>query len=316
MQTFDLLQGMEPALLELSASRWGVPASTPHLVAELLRTPAHAVRTCRRGADAGAGRLVRTMVEFGGHAVPLHENLRTEARLLEGWFPFTASDLGWRVPFDFAAAAIEAAESERFFAATLLGRCTDAQIRAVTVELGLPTSGSRNARAGRAAALIAKRALSADNRSAWADAIRVTAGLPALAADQILAVQPVAGAMGAVFEVSTRDGRKVIYAVREYAIAAGYALPALHFGPTPLPQRRMLKVRIPNMLPTGVLVTFSTLRATEEAVGIDEFRDMVAQRLDERRLVLQPGIEVRTVQALLSRVGFALSDSTFTSSGY
>jgi hypothetical protein len=316
MQTFDLVQGMEPAALELSAARCGVPASTPHLIAELLRTPAQAVRTCRRGGDAGAGRLVRTMVEFGGHAVPLHDNLRTEARLLEGWFPFAATDLGWRVPFDFAVAATEAIETERFFAATLLGRCTDTQVRDLTLELGLPTSGSRNARAGRAVALIAQRALSADHRSAHADAIRLTAGLPALAAEQVVGVQPVPGTAGAVFEVTTRDGRRQAYAVREYAIAAGYAMPALHFGPTPLPQRRILKVRIPNMMPTGVLVTFSTLRATEEAVGIEEFRDMVAQRLDERRLVLQPGIEVRTAQALLSRVGFALTDSSFMQPGY
>ena len=316
MQTFDLVQAMEPAALELSASRCGIPASTPYLVAELLRTPAHAVRTCRRGGDAGAGRLVRTMVEFGGHALPLHDNLQTEARLLDGWFPFATTDLGWRVPFDLAVAAIEIAETERFFAATLLGRCTDAHIRAVTLELGLPATGSRSARAGRAVALIARRALSSEHRSAHTEAIRLTAGLPALAADQIVAVQPVAGTLGAVYEVTTRDGRKQAYAAREYTIAAGFAMPALHFGPTAVPQRRILKVRIPNMMPTGVLVTFSTLRATEEAVGMEEFREMVAQRLDERRVVLQPGIDVRTAQALLSRVGFALTDSSFTQPGY
>jgi hypothetical protein len=312
MHTHDLLSAMKPAALELSAARCGIPASTPLLVAELLRTPAHAVRACRRAADAGGGRLVRTLVEFGGTRLPWHDNLRVESRLVADWFPMQASADGWTLPVDLAAAAIEFAEHERLFAATLLARCPDAEIRRATVEAGMVVFGSRAARIAR----LAVRVGATPPPAGIEDAIRATAGLPSIAVEDLTAVHAVAGSAGGVFEVTLKSGARLTVAAREWAIRAGHAFAPPAFGPTVIPQRRLMKVRLPTWTPSPVLVTFSTLRATEDAVSIEDFRSIVHQRLDERRVILRPGIDVRTVQSLLSRLGFALADASLTHGAY
>ena len=62
----QLIAGWPPAEQALGAHRWGLPITTPRILAGLLRDPKTAGRVCRRGADAGAPEIPNVLaLAFG-----------------------------------------------------------------------------------------------------------------------------------------------------------------------------------------------------------------------------------------------------------
>jgi len=301
VQTLDLLTQMNGVSLELTAVRCGIAASTPHTMAALLAQPTNAQKAARRAGEVGAARLMRLLVEFGGHTVPAHPHLHIEYRLLRDWFPIHESDAGWRVGHDFASAAVGVTEVERFTAATLLGRCTDDNVRRLSNAAGLPLGGNRCSRIGRLVARIQQTTFG-DTTLALA---RKAAALEPIDASRISSVRFELSDTACTARIALVDGQLLELSPLECA-GLTPALPGL--APPIIPQRRIQKVRLPHVLPVSSLVPFSNLRAAEEAMASPAFLSLVAQRLDERRVAIRPDVDSRTLQLTLLDLGFSLSD--------
>ena len=223
MQTYDLLTSMNGGLRELATQRWGLPATTPRLLAAMLVRPRAALRLIRRGSDAGAGQLTRLMVEYGGRPVPHHRVLEDEAARLRGWFPVIETAEGWALPADLAMAAIGAARVQRLFASTLVATLDGPALESLLTELEVPRFGSPASRAVRAATSIIEQEVDDDS----AAAAQRSAELGAIDIERIAALAPVPGARGTRWRLETTDGDVLEIAPRELAAACdlGFAPP-------------------------------------------------------------------------------------------
>jgi hypothetical protein len=304
----EVLRPLDAAALELRALRCGVAASTPHRMTQLLQQPDQALRTLRRAQEVGAGRMARLLVELAGIPLAHSPGLDLEVRLLHPFFPMVQlPDQAWVLPAEFAAAALQAAESERFSLTTLLARCADQELRPLAKVLDTPSIGARAARIARMAAQI--EALMDETPPPDGDAADFVRSRPHLPVSAIAEVHLDMDRPGDQFWITLRDGTRHRTASRQWALRQpGQSLPLPALPPIQLPTRPRRTIRLPQMMAAPVLVTFATLRAAEEAVALPAFLERIAQRLDDRRFALRPGQEVREVQAFLHQAGFALSD--------
>lgn len=301
MRTAELIANKTRAELGIGATRWGLTPSAPGVVAVRLLEPKTAVRVCRRGADAGALQLVRLMVEHGGATVPRLEALEPEAARLDTWFPFVATDAGWAMPADLCAAAIGFARTERFFAASLVARLDDADVRTLAAELGVSAVLPLNQQ---------RRGVAEAVRGAATDGLEevaaATAALGSVPTDRIDAVVPLPGHGGRVFEVTTDDGvhRVCPRELAEHAGARFEGVTVERASRVATPKRDLPSVRVPAHQAVGCLITFTTPRAAEEASRFAEFRAVIARRLDDRVVATRPSVGPEETYRLLTELGF------------
>ena len=298
----QLIAGWPPAEQALGAHRWGLPITTPRVLAGLLRNPKTAGRVCRRGADAGSPQLVRLLVEHGGNPVPRSSALEVEARRLRGWFPFHEGEDGWTVPIEFALAAFRFRERERFFIATLLPRLSRADTDELLTELNVSRLSTHSHRVFLAATTIA----AADSLPEHADAVEAVEELQSIRSRDIASVSYVASSGGRLFEVKLSDGERIEITPREIAEKSGATFAPIRVDrPTELSmERTMPDVHVPPVHPIGAIVTFSTSRAADQAFGMAEFKAVAARRIDERRAVTRPSCGALAAHRLLQDLGF------------
>ncbi len=303
MQTYDLLTSMNGGLRELATQRWGLPATTPRVLAAMIVRPRAALRLMRRGTDAGAGQLTRLMVEYGGRTVPRHRVLEDEAARLRGWFPLIESADGWSLPADLAMAGFGAARVQRLFASTLVATLDGPSLDALLSELGMPRFGSMASRASRASASIPGQAV--DDQSVAA--AQQTAELGAIDIERIASLAPVPGSCGTRWRLETTDGDTFEVAPRELAAACDLAFaPPEVEEPAEEPAVRAPRLRLPTFVPVGAIVTFSSARAADDALRLGDFRTVVLHRLDERRVATREDCDARSALLILARLGFAI----------
>lgn len=303
MQTYDLLTSMNGGLRELATQRWGLPATTPRILAAMLVRPRAALRLMRRGADAGAGQLTRLMVEYGGRPVPQHRVLEDEAARLRGWFPLIETADGWALPTDLAVSGFGTARVQRLFASTLVATLEGPALDALLAELDVPRFGSPVSRAVRAAARIVEQGVDDDS----AAAAQRTAELGAVDVERVASLAPVPGARGTRWRLETTDGDVIEIAPRELAAACdlGFAPPEVE-APADAPAVRAPRLRLPTHVPVGAIVTFSSARAADDALRLGDFRTVVLHRLDERRVATREDCDARSALLILARLGFAI----------
>ena len=298
----QLISEWPPAEQALGAHRWGLPITTPRVLAGLLRNPKTAGRVCRRGADAGSPQLVRLLVEHGGNTVPRLSALEEEARRLRGWFPFSESEDGWCVPIEFALSAFRFRERERFFVATLLPRLSRADTDTLLTELGISRLSTHSHRVFIAATTIA----SAETLPEHAEAVEAVEELQSIRSRDIASVSYVPGSRGRLFTVELSDGEQVEITPRELAEKAGATFTPVRVDrPTELSmEQTMPDVHVPPVHSIGAIVTFSTARAADEALGLADFKAVVARRIDDRRAVTRPSCGALDAHRLLTDLGF------------
>lgn len=236
------------------------------------------------------------MVEYGGAWVPRHAGLEVEAARLSGWFPYEESAEGYRVPMDFAMAALRVAERERLFVATLLARLARPDADVLLAELGVSDLGTRTTRLCAAATLIARGA------PATADEAAAVAAVDSVKARDGLTVGYVEGSAGRRYRLQSADGSFELVP-RELAAGGGatFAAPVVWqtaAAPEAKPARSLPTV------PVGAVVTFASARAADMAFGELEFRRLVQRRLDERRAAVVPECSATRARDVLVKLGF------------
>lgn len=298
----QLLAGWPPAEQALGAHRWGLPITTPRMLAGLLRNPTAAGRVCRRGADAGAPQLVRLLIEHGGNPVPRQSALEFEAARLRGWFPMTETEKGWSVPMEFALAAFRVWERERFFVATLLPRLSRPDTDGLLRELDIPKLSTHAHRVRMAAEKIAASEPGPNDQGA----VESVEELQSIRSRDISQLHCIPGSGGRRFNVQFSDGEVVEITPRELAEKAGATFtPVSVAGPTQLfMERTMPEVHVPTVQPIGAIITFSTSRAADEAFGMPEFQSVMVRRLGDRRAATRPSCGALAARELLRNLGF------------
>lgn len=299
----DLLEEMDLATREIGALRWSVPLTTPRMMAEMLREPKAATRMYRRGVEAGAGQLVRLMVEYAGSPVARLEALEREADRLRGWYLFEETDTGWSLPTDLAVAMGDNAATERFFAGTLLRRLSVQDLRDLLAERELPMHGSSAAQVAR----LRDSLVEDTDLDDAVDAATETERLQEIEAEMIDQVRAVPGFAGRVLEVII-DGESFKLAPREVAERLGHQFGGVEVtAATKTRVRKPQKLDLPTFVRAGAFVTFSTARFADEALKHDEFQELVLHRLDERRCVTVAGCSAADAIRLLKDLGFHTS---------
>lgn len=308
METRDFLSRLSPAHREMSSRRWGVAFTNPAAMAGLLLHPRAALRIFRRATESGAAQLTRLLVEHGGHGVPRMPALEPEARRLRDWFPFEETEDGWAMPFDLATAMARSLERERFFAATLVARVNEEQIRAAIEELGVGAIGSPVRQRRELVRALLLREVSGTPE--LEEAATNVEELQAIRRTDIESVHYVRGSEGLRYEIVLTDGEVVEIVPREIAEMLGRRFdPVVVQEPVAgTRERRAATVRMPDVHPIGALLTFATARAAEEALRCPEFRTLVTRRLDERRVATRAGRLSSEAIDVLDALGFNVSD--------
>lgn len=301
MQTREFLAELDGVQRAVSLYRLGVVAGGVEFAATRLTQPEGARRAYLRGVDAGAGELLQRLVERGGEPLARDERFEDDAARLRGWFPLMRDRETWSLPRDFALALLPVAEHEAFFATSLVARLRSAGHGALASSLGLPTNLSASGISKLATALVARRA----GPSLQAAAAE-TARLVRLRASEIVdvTIDPATAA----FTLRLRDDRTLVVACREHAMQLG-----LTFEDESQPKRRRVSgaaraVRTPVSVRAGALVTFSTVRAADDALREPDFRAIVLHRLDERNVIIRPDAAAEPAARMLQRMGFALTE--------
>lgn len=308
METREFLATMTPSQLRVSALRWGIPRTTARVMAAHLVRPRAALRVYRRASEAGAGQLARLLVEFGGQPVPRVAELELEADRLLGWFPIVESENGWSVPSDFASALWKQSERQRFFASTLLARLPDEDVRDLLSELGgTPTGSTLRQRRE----ILARLGNVHVDPAAIADAADEVEELQSLRSRDVASVAYRQGTAGIGFRMVLADGEEIDIVSREVAEQVGreFSPPQVEALARPAEERTAPSVRLPDQQPIGALITFATARAAEEALRCAEFRQMVARRLDERRVATRPGHTAASAVDVLDALGFGIDET-------
>ncbi len=304
MQIIDVLTQMSRAMRDLGAMRWGVPSTTPRVMAELLRRERVANRLYRRACDAGAPQLIELLVEFGGRLLPRQGVLEVEAARLRGWFPWQETKAGWAIPADLAAAMASQVASERFFAVTLAARLDDDELLALSEELALPPLGSHSTRVGCAARAAVDAKSDAPEVRAAADVID---DHQCVASEDIETVTYVRGSRGLLYGIEFVDGEVLEVCPREVAELLGISFdPVTVAAATPGPTLKESRVRLPPFTVIGALISFATARAAEDALGEATFRAIAARRLDERRVATRARCSVEQTISVLESLGFRI----------
>lgn len=297
----DHLASMDAATLACGAHRTGVPSARPRIVAAAWTQPSGARRLLRRADEAGGGALLRLLVEHAGAPVQLTDAMRAESRRLCGWSPVACTETTATLPLEIGIALSGNARVERGFVATLVGRTAVTDLVALADELGVATRGTEPTLRRR----VARAILAAPDDAIDADAAAELARIGHLRNAEVDGVRPVAGQAGRAFDVETAGGTFRI-APREHADRLGLHFEAPEFearsGATSTARRRL-----PTVLPVGALVTFSTTRATDDALKEPAFRDLILHRIDERRVVTRASVSAAEARACLTRLGFDLS---------
>lgn len=308
METREFLATMTPSQLRVSALRWGIPRTTARVMAARLVRPRTAQRVYRRATEAGAGQLARLLVEYGGRTVPRLPELELEADRLRGWFPLVEDESGWRAPFDFAAALWKQSDRQRFFLASLVARLSDEDVRAVLADLDLAPIGSTLRQRREILTALADAKGDADAIADGADEVEE---LQSLRSRDVASVHYRAGTAGLGYRVVLVDGEEIDLVPREIAEAHGreFTPPQVEALATAAEERTAPSVRLPEQQPIGALITFATARAADEALRCAEFRQMVARRLDERRVATRPGHTAAAGVEVLDALGFGIDET-------
>jgi predicted DCC family thiol-disulfide oxidoreductase YuxK len=302
-EIIDIFLEHDDASRVLVAQRLGLESAVTRVMAEELRTPRGARRAFRKASDAGAEALIRHLVEHGGHPVASSDVVDRLVRRLTPWFPLRASGTDWAIPVDLASAMVRCARSERFFAATLVGRMSEASIRQLSAELGVGHVGSVPARRARVVAVIS--AGNIDDEPTREAAAR-TKELATLPSREVARVEPIDGAQGARVELTTTGGQTYVVAPREIAERLGHTFAPARLGQSAASQERQRVSRTPTFSRIGTMITFTTTRAADEALRLPSFREMVMHRLDERRVVTTVDCDERGATSLLTRLGYSV----------
>lgn len=306
MQTAEFLAGQGLAVRELGTLRWGISLATPRVAAELLTQPRTASKIARRLVDEGAEPLLRALVEQAGGPVPRNLALLGQAQVIADRLLLIEAPSGWQIPSDLALAWLRLAERELLHLQTLLGRCEHAALRRLAAELSVDARRSRL----ELVAAIADAVIAVDSPE-HRDAARATESLASLPVSAIRSVEPVAGSAGCRFRVEAGDEVWIV-APREIAIQLGarVAAPVVNAA-TPSPPAaatpREPQLELPPHARVGALISFASPRAMDDAMRVAEFRNLVARRLDDRRVVTRPEVFADDVLAVLTAAGFGES---------
>jgi hypothetical protein len=213
---------------------------------------------------------------------------------------------GWKVPVEFALAAFRVRKRERFFIATLLPWLPRSDADLLVAELGVSKLSTHAHRLCTAAIAIAEAAASPEHAAA-AEAVEE---LQSIRSRDIAAVTYVPGSAGFLFTIRLTDGELIEITPRELAEKAGATFTPVNVSsPTDLSMERMMPdVRIPPIQSIGAVVTFSTVRAADEAFAMSEFKSVVARRIDDRRAATRPSCGALAAHQLLQDLGFHIDE--------
>lgn len=306
MQIHDLIVSMNQASREIAAQRWGIPPSTPRVMAENLKKFKAAQRTAKRGMEVAPG-LVRELVESAGTPVQRTPEFELEARKLDGWFPLISTPGSWALPQDLAYVMSRTAERERFHLLSMLGRLTTDGLRELLRELGLKPLGSINYQAIRLASVIFARPRLPEVQAAAA----LLGELQVAAVKDISSLDHVTGSGGQLFDLRMADGRQLRITCRELAAECGVAFSQVDAPPGQAVSEsgeRRTGPALPEIMSIGAIVAFAHVRAADEAMKVEEFRAIVLRRLDDRRVVTRSEYHARETLAMLEALGFPQDD--------
>lgn len=290
------------AVRNLTVRRIGLPSVSPPVVAARMRTPVHAATVLRRLEDHGSGRLLRLLVELGGGALARRDELELDASRLRGWFPWEETETTWTIGADVAAAMAPGAVWERFSVITLLARMDDPTLFSWARRMGVATSWARGAVVrDLARLLVASDAPLTDEVRAGAERAITERRVRA---DLIEQIAPIEGTGGRVFSLVVKGLGELRVTPRE--IAAGLGLPVAEVElerVKPTTAVAPAPIRLPSWARVGGLLTFSTARIADDAMRVDDFREVVLYRLDERRIVTRDDCEPRRALQILAQHG-------------
>lgn len=300
MNTHEVIAAMTRAQRSLCAHRWGIRASGPRVMAELLLEEATATRLLRRISKAGAGELVRLLAEHPGRGIPRQEVLEAEAAIVADWGILLQAGELWLLPFDLAIAMAPGLRCERFFASGFVRRLSDAQFRDLADAMQVPTGGSRVAQIAR----VSRAMLEQPVDPGLQDAAAASAALSPLAAEDIDEVELLDGAPFGRFRMVLADGSEHVVCPREYAVALGASFAeasARGFRPETM---ELEPIDVPEAQPISALVRFASKRALDDALRTPRFAQLVLERLGDTKVVIAPAVESETLRQALLHIGF------------
>ncbi len=304
MRSFELLKRRDEVELAICAHRMGVACGTPRFLAARLARPTPMAAFVRRARDVGAADLALACIHRGGALVPRSAHYEEDWARLAGWAPIAESPEGWVLPADLAVAGLASAERELFFASTLVARLPLALRTRLAEALGV----DGRARPLDVSLAIAERLAACVTHDEITPLAHETARIGSVRADEIVSVDIcVDRADAPVFTLTLTGDRTLRVLCRECATRLG-----AEFAPDPVnervrPRGAPRRNRLPVSVRIGALVTFATVRATDEALREPDFRELVSHRVDERHVVLTPEANPDTVQRLLQRMGFGVA---------
>lgn len=300
MNTHEVIAAMTRAQRALCAHRWGIRHSGPRVMAELLLDETTAERLLRRIEKAGAGELIRLLAEHPGRGIPVQEELEAEAAIVADWGVLLAGDGRWLLPFDLAVAMAGELRCERFFAAGLIRRLSEGELRTMANALNVTAGGSRVSQIAR----IARAALEAPVDASLKDAAEACAKLSPLAAAEIDRVEWLEEPPFGRFRVCLRDGREELVCPREYAVALGVSFRearARGFRPQTM---ELEPIDVPEARLISAVVRFPSRRALDDALQTPRFAELVAERLGDTRAAIASGVEREKLRQVLLHIGF------------
>lgn len=214
MRIIEHLSSLSPAMRELLALRWGVPAGSPRVMAEALFSESVRAQLFERIASDGAAPLYERLICAAGVAVPVPRGMEEMAGWLEARGLLLLEGTGVMLPVELALLEQERAPVEEGWLLTLLARCSEANLRSIGAALGL-TLPTRRVEL----LLTIGRALPAagrSKRSASEPFVPVPAG-------ELVSVEATLRAGRLAFAVETRSDRREVEAQTQVAAPSAAA---------------------------------------------------------------------------------------------
>lgn len=267
---------------------------------ERLSAPEAARELARRVHEAGAGELLRLLIEYGGSPLPPYPELQPEADVLAHWGIAKIDARGWQLAGEMVVALRNEAEWERFFLVTLLQRLDEDDFVALHAQLGVVASGSKAARVTR---LMQAVCASADPAVVDVTACEQTIDLAALPVVDIASVSFAEHPSGGLFEVEMADGSVHSVVARELVEANGLKFRRPTVRGVEVEPFAIRQLSVPEYSRVGGLITFASVRALNDALEHESFAGLVAERIGERRVTLRPETSIQEAHLALTLLG-------------
>lgn len=302
MLLIDVVQDMTRSQRMLCAHRWGVDSSAPMILAERMLVEDTAARLIRRMAKAGASTLGRILVEHVGSPIASHPALEAEASVLRDWGVLLEEGSGWSLPVDLALAARTERRVEHLYLGALITELSAKALRALAESLGVGLAGGQISQRVRLRGAVLSNFDAASASAEVLAGARALQGLGSLPAGTIRSVEPVDGAMGQLFDVTTAETTHRV-APREIALALGVEFPHAEYQAVPLVPMALERVQPLPLTAIGGIIEFQTAQQREQAMHSKRLQAWAMESAGARVLI-HAEVDLQAVREELLRIGF------------